>query len=89
MLLLKSRLTLCFLPASMFSRLASHIVATRVLFPRLVARASTQASIKVSPADSAVAGATSTAMTATSRESFPLLRASGTVYAVESHCRYG
>ena len=54
MLLLKPRLTLCFLPASMFSRLASHVVATRVLFPRLVARASTQASIKVSPADSAV-----------------------------------
>ena len=81
MLPLKPRLTLCFLPAGMFSGLASHVVSTRVLFPRLVARASTQASIKVSPAASAVAGATTAATTATSREILPSLGASGAVYA--------
>ena len=79
MLPLKPRLTLCFLPAGMFSGLAS--LATRVLFPRLVARASTQASIKVSPAANAVAGATTAATTATSREILPSLGASGAVYA--------
>ncbi|KAL4066045.1 hypothetical protein V8B97DRAFT_2021162 [Scleroderma yunnanense] len=70
-----------FLSAGMFSGLVSHVVTTKVLFPRLVARASTQAFIKVSPAASAVAGGTNAATKATAREILPSLGASGAVYA--------
>lgn len=68
-------------PAGMFSGLVSHVASTKVLFPRLVKQMSTQASIKASPAASAIAGTLNNTPLATQRGILPSLGASGAVYA--------
>ncbi|KAF9219802.1 rhomboid-domain-containing protein [Gyrodon lividus] len=67
-----------FISAGLFSGLVSHVVATKVLYPRLLSQVATQARLRTSQAASAIAG---DAVSAPAREILPSLGASGAIYA--------
>ncbi|KIK90515.1 hypothetical protein PAXRUDRAFT_831635 [Paxillus rubicundulus Ve08.2h10] len=67
-----------FISAGLFSGLLSHVVAAKVLYPRLLSQLSTQARLRTSQAASAIAG---DALKAPAREILPSLGASGAIYA--------